>query len=305
MLRRIVLGIATVVAASAGLLQSVEADDGGVTCPPNEVSCVVVVNDPGRPSGTGPSASSSPGSTARVCRLKDSGNVIPCSDPVYGWWSSADDCYYRRVQPPPPETVPEWDGHYPNGAIYVATCPEVTGTGGGWVWFADPPDGYGGVTATPRELAQQAIDTMRLVGADIRTEPARGLTGLVGLPVWLWTPITATTWGPNSAKASVPALTVTATAKALRIVWDMGDGHSVTCRNPGSAYDPALGMTRSPSCGYVYGQSSASQPGQAYAITATTTWRVTWAGGGQAGVLTVTRVSTSSVRIGELQVLVS
>ena len=154
-------------------------------------------------------------------------------------------------------------------------------------------------------MAQRAVSAMRLTGPVIRTAPAAGKEGLVGLPVWMWTPVTATTWGPASATATVPGLSVTARARATRIVWEMGDGHSVTCANPGTAYTTAKGATTSPTCGYVYPQSSASQPDHAFALTATTTWRVTWTGGGQSGVLTVTRRSTAQIRIGELQVLVS
>ena len=100
-------------------------------------------------------------------------------------------------------------------------------------------------------------------------------------------------------------LSVTAVARAKRIVWDMGDGHVVTCANPGTQYLESRGAGASPTCGYVYAASSAGQPGSEYVVTATTTWDVTWVGGGQSGDLTVTRTSTTRVRIGELQVLVS
>ncbi|MCA0328478.1 MAG: hypothetical protein LCI03_01080 [Actinobacteria bacterium] len=85
----------------------------------------------------------------------------------------------------------------------------------------------------------------------------------------------------------------------------MGDGHSVTCTSPGTPYTTSRGATASPTCGYVYESSSASQPDHAYTVVATTTWEVTWTGGGQSGVITTTRVSTTTVRIAELQVLVS
>jgi hypothetical protein len=61
----------------------------------------------------------------------------------------------------------------------------------------------------------------------------------------------------------------------------------------------------SPTCQHIYDQPSGDQPNQAYTITATTTWHVTWTGGGASGDLTVTRASTGSVRIGEVQVLVT
>jgi hypothetical protein len=240
-----------------------------------------------------------------VCKVAGSGEVVPCFDAVFGWWSNADGCYYKLLSPQPPASAIEWEGHYPQGAIYAGTCLGGGGTGGGWRWFNTPPQGYGGAAPTPAQLAQQAIDTMRLDGPAIGLTPPNGKTGLVGLPVWMWTRVSAATWGPTSARASVPGLAVTATARAKRIVWDMGDGHSVTCDNPGTTYTVDQGARSSPTCGYVYSRSSASESGHEYTVTATTTWNVAWAGGGQSGVITVTRNSTARLRIGELQVLVS
>lgn len=296
-----VLAVATVLLGSS--VSAAAAGDGGVTCPPNQPICIIVVHDPGGPGGGGQPGASTPGQP--VCKVAGTGEAVPCYDPTWGWWSNADGCYYQRLAPQPPATAPEWAGHYPNGAIYAATCIGAGGTGGGWTWFNTPPQGYGGAAPTPAQLAQQAVDTMRLDGPAIGMAPPVGKTGLVGLPVWLWTTVRASTWGPTSASASVPGLTVTATARAKRIVWDMGDGHSVTCASPGTPYSVDKGARSSPNCGYVYTRSSASQPGHAYKVTATTTWDVAWSGGGQSGVITVTRSSTAAVRIGEMQVLVS
>jgi hypothetical protein len=146
---------------------------------------------------------------------------------------------------------------------------------------------------------------LRLEGPDIGRAPQAGRPGLVGLPVWLWTTRTPRTWGPVSATASVPGLSVTATARAQRIVWSMGDGHSVTCTRPGTPYRESLGGRRSPDCGYVYTQPSTTEPDGTYRVTGTTTWRVVWAGGGDSGAITLTRSSTTTVEIGELQVLIS
>ena len=144
---------------------------------------------------------------------------------------------------------------------------------------------------------------MALTGPAIRLSIPADKFATVGVPVWLWTEVTPTTWGPNSATASVPGLSVTATAQARQIVWDTGDGRSETCRNPGTPY--YTGGVVSPTCQHVYERSSAQEPDTAYRVTATTTWDVTWTGGGTSGSLTVTRVSTGSVRVGEVQVLVT
>ena len=196
-------------------------------------------------------------------------------------------------------------GPLPDGAIYQMTCLDVAGTGGGWVWLATPPAGFGGAGITPAQLAAQAVELLGLRGPEIGMAPPDGTTGLVGVPVWMWTEVTPTTWGPVSATASVPGLSVTATGRAQRIVWAMGDGTSVTCTGPGTPYRESFGGTESPTCGHVYTRSSAGQAQDRYPVTATTTWQVTWTGGGQSGVLTVTRASTTTVSIGELQVLVT
>lgn len=278
--------------------------DGGVSCPPDQPICIIKVHDPGSPGSGDSPGGSTPGT--RVCKVASSGEIVPCYDANWGWWSNTDSCYYQRLDPQPPADATVWKGHHPKGAIYASTCLGGTGgTGGGWLWLNTPPEGYGGATPTPAQLAQQAVDTMRLDGPAIGMAPPTGKTGLVGLPVWMWTTVSASTWGPSSARASVPGLTVTATARAKRIVWTMGDGHSVTCASPGTPYSADKGDGPSPTCGYVYQRSSASQPGHEYTVTATTTWDVAWAGGGESGVITVTRSSTTSVRIGELQVLVS
>jgi hypothetical protein len=231
--------------------------------------------------------------------------ALPCYVDGLGWWSNVDQCWYLELAPQPPAAAAEWGGHYPDGAIYLGTCPGGGGTGGGWEWRATPPEGYGGGGVTPAEAAQQALRLLPIGGPDIGMAPEPGKAGLVGLPVWMWTSVSARTWGPASATAAVPGLSVTARARATKVVWDMGDGHSVTCPSPGTPYTRSQGSGMSPTCGYRYVRSSADQPGAAYTVVATTTWAVTWSGGGESGALTVTRSSSVRVRIGELQVLVS
>jgi hypothetical protein len=222
-----------------------------------------------------------------------------------GWFSSADGCYYQQLQPQPPAGDPLWQGHQPgDGAIYIRACALEAGGNSVTLWLAAPPPGYGG-GPTPGQLAQQALSKMMLSAPAIGIAPKHGSMGLVGLPVWLWDIKSQTTWGPNSASASAGGLTVTATAKVSQIVWDMGDGSSKTCQNAGTPYSASYGNSSSPTCGYTYQQSSAGQPGGSYTVTATSTWTVTWsASNGQTGTLApLTRTSTTTVAIGQLQVL--
>jgi hypothetical protein len=164
----------------------------------------------------------------------------------------------------------------------------------------------GGAAPTPAQLAQQALAKIHLLGARIGIAPQPGGAGAVGLPVWLWTAVTPGTWGPLSATASAGGITVTITARASRIVWDMGDGHTVACASPGTPYRASYGMASSPTCGYTYPRPSSTlgHPHGRFTITATTFWTVTWAGGGQTGTLTPTSRSQSSVEIGEIPVVV-
>jgi hypothetical protein len=297
-----------VLALALTLLASVQPSSAAIApiCPPKSEYCIVKAEAPsrlGQPES--PSQPVAGPSAVRACFARLLNSPVECQNAMFGWWSQVDECYYRLVEPQPVSTEPIWAGNYPNGAIYNAMCPGVVGTGGGGGWLATPPDGFGAVSTTPAELAQRAVDMMQLTGPAIGIAPPRGATGLVGLPVWLWTGVSATTWGPNTATASVPGLTVTATARAKNVVWDMGDGTKVTCTGPGTVYTKGRGGGASPTCGHVYHDSSAGQPDDAYPVTATTTWEVTWTGGGTSGTLTLTRASATTIRIGELQVLVT
>ncbi|MEU1628225.1 ATP/GTP-binding protein [Streptomyces sp. NPDC020096] len=225
---------------------------------------------------------------------------MPCSDPDFG--SYYNHCYYKAHDPQPPKSDPAWEGHT-NGAIYDATCPDSVGgagTGTGMQWLANPP---GGAAVDPAQLAQQAISKMRLDPPDIQINPKPGGRGLVGMPVWMWVGKSATTWGPESTSASAGGITVTATASVSQVVWDMGDGNSVTCTSAGTPYDASYGKQSSPDCGYQYTQPSSQHAGGTYPVKATSTWAIHWAGGGQQGDLTETRTAQVQVTIAELQVL--
>lgn len=304
MLRRAASIAALSVALMLPVVPAVAA--GEVTCPVDLPNCIVTVENPGSTGGTTGGTVSQPGSSggARVCWLPYRQEVVDCYDENWGWFSSADSCYYRLRDPQPPATDPIWQGRHPDGAVYVVTCLDrVPGTNGGWTWLATPPDGYGAPSVTPGELAQRAVDQMALVGPAIGMTVEGGELGLVGVPVWLWTQVTPTTWGPTTATAAVPGLAVTATAQAIQIVWDMGDGTRFVCTNPGTPY--VADEVHSPTCEHTYTWPSIDEPDEAYTVTGTTTWSVSWSGGGASGTLTVTRTAQTSVRIGELQVLVS
>ncbi|WP_199789243.1 MULTISPECIES: hypothetical protein [unclassified Streptomyces] len=95
---------------------------------------------------------------------------------------------------------------------------------------------------------------------------------------------------------------MTATAHVSQIVWDMGDGHTVTC-GAGTPCKESEGAKDSPICGYRYATTSNGGKGDVFRVTATATWNAHWAGRGQRGDLTTTRSSQVQLRVGEVQVL--
>ncbi|WP_257042316.1 ATP/GTP-binding protein [Streptomyces sp. TLI_55] len=167
-------------------------------------------------------------------------------------------------------------------------------------WAAEDP----AVNVDPEQLARKAVDRMLLTGPDIAS-PRAGGTYVVGMPMWMWVNESPTTYGPNSASASLAGVTVTATAKVTKIDWAMGDGSTVTCQGAGTAYAASYGKQESPTCGHTYARTSASQSDGKYAVNAIATWTVDWQvnGGGEAGQFTEVRQTNVAVAVGEVQVV--
>ncbi|MFJ8965356.1 hypothetical protein ACIRG5_38820 [Lentzea sp. NPDC102401] len=184
---------------------------------------------------------------------------------------------------------------------------------GGWFMVLCSPDGkdldsHGPIwisagaqrpaPPSPEQVAQIARKRLQMPRPAISASP--GGTQLVNLPTWLWL---ANGWAPVSATASVPGVSVTAVAKPVSVTWSMGDGGSVTCSTSGTPYtadhDPK-GL--SPDCGYTYRKSSAGQPAEAFSVTATVNWTVTWSGAGQTGEFpNMTTSAATTLRVAESQ----
>lgn len=188
------------------------------------------------------------------------------------------------------------------GAWYRQICTYPNGsTTGIVVWRAQVVD--------PAALARQALDYSTIPVPQLALNPSNDQTQLVNLPVWL--AVTGETWKPVSASASADGVSVTTTAAPTKVVWNMGDGNAVTCSGPGAVYNPSLPDTSQHSdCTYIYRTSSSGQPNNAFTITATEQYHVTWvatgvpAGTPAAGDLgVITKVSTLTVHVGELQAL--
>ncbi|KEG44358.1 ATP/GTP-binding protein [Streptomyces griseorubens] len=291
MLRRWLPVTAVTLLASAALPMNSLADEGprgsgGVHC--TKYTCQVEVDVPGQP---------------RASQTDSSGGTEGSSSSDAGDSENKNVCTYRLVDPQPPAGSLDWEGHEPgDGAVYEQTC----GWGGldgdtivRMVWLAEPPEQE---TVDPAVLAQRAVDSMTLLGPDIASPRATGRY-TVGVPVWMWVNQGPTTYGPNTASASAGGVTVTATAKVSKIVWQMGDGSTVACAGPGTPYKGSSGMVESPTCGHRYSTTSANASGDRYIVTATSTWAIDWQGGGQSGQLEEIRQSDVQVSVGELQVV--
>ncbi|MGW0436479.1 hypothetical protein ACWDV4_28510 [Micromonospora sp. NPDC003197] len=291
-------GIITEARAGAGIAERVvmaQRAAPGAGCPPGQDDCNVWDDEPGKPGRPGTPGGGGGGGGSRTCQRD--GVPLPCYDPLLGWFNNSDGCYYALARPQPP-------GGPAGKKLYMRSC-----AGGPAsqepVWLDAPPDGFG-TPPDPAELARRALASITLRQPTVGIAPNKG-PGLVGLPVWLWTDPGPQTWGPQRASASAPGLTVRIEARVEKIVWTMGNGsRPITCTNPGVVYNPVLHRDTTPTCGYAgYPRSSRSQPGGTYKITATTTWRVTWTGGGRQGTLPLqTRTSDPrEIRVDELQVV--
>jgi hypothetical protein len=148
--------------------------------------------------------------------------------------------------------------------------------------------------------------TLRAAEIGIVPEDKPGSIGAVGAPVYMWTTPGPTTFGPQVLTGTEGGVTITATAKVDRIVWNMGDGNAVTCRTPGTPYEDRYGFDMSPDCGYRYRHTSADKPGNDYPIVARSYWVVTWTGpGGSSGTIRLELESRTRIVVGELQALVT
>ncbi len=276
-------------------------------------ACTIWVDDPGTPPA-GADPGPGPGSGAQASCFWDPSikhltrppaGPVPChaSD---GYWSNSYQCYIRLAHPQPESDDPVWAGHLPgDGAIYACFQPQTDLLA--FLWSANPPPSSAG-GPTPEQVARQAIASMLLRAIDIGIVPKPGpdSVGLVGMPTWLWVANPdGTSFGPRTVSASAGGITITATANVEKIVWAMGDGASVTCTTAGTPYEPRFGRRDSPTCGHTYEQTSSAQPGGVFPVSASSYWVVNWAGAGQSGTIRLDPlIQTTSIRIGELQVLV-
>jgi hypothetical protein len=218
------------------------------------------------------------------------------------WTPPAQSSWATPGSSDPPQGTP--NPNQPYGCTYTAGGPSVTaslGVGGPqpgqwvfpvcagpgvlnpmppfWVTGAQPP-AAGVIQVAPVVVAQQAAKQLGFGSPTIEMAPPDGSPQLVGVASWLW--LAPGAWRTISASASAGPVTTTATATPSKVVWDMGDGQSVTCNGPGTPYS-ASDPNEATDCSYTW-----PGPGS-FTVTATVYWSVTWtatgaAGGGNLGV---------------------
>ena len=141
-----------------------------------------------------------------------------------------------------------------------------------WVTGAQPAAGV--VQVNPVVVAQQAVKQLPLASPTIEMAPPSGSPQLVGVATWMW--VDPGAWQTLTASASAGTVTTTATATPSKVVWDMGDGDTVTCDGPGTPYSAAA-PNATTNCSYTWGQAGT------YQVTATLYWSVTWTATGAPG----------------------
>lgn len=202
-----------------------------------------------------------------------------------------------------------WEGHrdpdgVPVGRVFDCLTPSGAGSGGlswGSYAFWAPSDPTAG-QVDPEVLAQRAVDQMNLRAGALGATPlpGPGAASVVGLPTWLWVQSPDPhTWGPVQRTVAAGGVSVTATARVSHVVYQMGDGGSVSCSSPGTPWTPDAGEADSPDCGYRY-----QAPGQ-FTVTATSHWVVDWSGAWQSGRIEFQLVSDRQITVTEIQVLVT
>ena len=293
--------VAVLIVLTAGLAVPASAQAGSrVICDPSG-QCRVVISR-GTHGGSGAGHGSGRGGK-QVCHL-DGGQETPCYEPDLGWWNTQDNCYYKAVAPwPSPAEVALNSGSTAyhraadGGDYYAVSC--LVSTGFGYVWLAKPPPGYGGVNVWA--LVQRAVRLLRMAKPDIVMSPPLGKPSIVGVYDWLWIARTPFSWGRQSVTAAVPGASVTATAVALQVVWNMGDGTAITCLTPGTPWVAGDPGNAPSDCSYAYRQRGA------FRVTATTTFQVAWAGTGLAasakGQMQIHLSSSAPVTVDELQAI--
>jgi hypothetical protein len=299
MLKQLILTLVIAMGAIGATSQHAAAGGNGGAHLEDFGTIVIEVQTPATSGGGGRGQGSAGGGSAPSGCYTGGGVEVPC----YQWglaWRPDLQCYARVKAVQPPLTDAIWNGRT-EGTI--VEC--LAGTAGGWstawdMWvaaaaLAAPPD--------PAVLARRAVERMQLSGIRMGTFPEQAERaprdlGYVGWNSWMWVANPSpSTWGPITRSVSEAGYTVTATGQVAKVVWDMGDGTTVTCGQGKPWRSIWVNNEPSPDCGHMYAKDGE------YTITATSYWVVNWSGIGQTGTITLQLDDTATLRIAEVQVV--
>jgi hypothetical protein len=244
--------------------------------------------------GVGPAWAADTGGENTFANAQASGGQLTVQAGVTHWTPPSGSVWAKQADSGPPPGKP--DPNQPYGCTYTA-APSLTaaiGAGGAqpgeWmdvecsgpgdvdpmppVWVTNAQPEAVTVAVDPVVVGEQAVQQLGLGSPTIEMAPPSGSPQLVGVATWLW--IDPAAWQDKTASASAGTVTATATAAPSKVVWEMGNGDSVTCDGPGTPYS-ASDPNATTDCSYTWPQAGS------YTVTATVYWSVTWTAVGAAG----------------------
>jgi hypothetical protein len=231
---------------------SISADSNGsasVVC--GQTGCTITVKTPGSPGGSsgdsGGSSSSDPWACAWQTITAETAQTLENS-----------------ITPPP---LIHDGAPGPNDNWYLAYCQQVDTSN--YAFYLVEVNGTLPIV-TPAQVGQMAVSELDFVAPMVSMAPPG--PAFVNFESWLW----VDQWQTIIKIAMVGGISATATATPKYVIWQMGQGQGqVRCDSAGAVYNPQIpDEDQSTSCGYTY--QVASQPGQAYTVTATVYYDVSW-----------------------------
>ena len=161
----------------------------------------------------------------------------------------------------------------------------------------------GAPQVSPQQAAIVAVARLRLTPPKPVVGPSPEINewdiAAVGYPYWLWA---EGDLDPAPVSTTVADLTVSLDAHLASTTFDLGDGTRVTCSDLTARWTRAVEPgAASPDCGHTY--TKPSLPKGAYTITAYTTWAVDWSVNGVGGTIPLYQQASTTLPVGELQVL--
>lgn len=156
---------------------------------------------------------------------------------------------------------------------------------------------------SPEQAAYAAVARLRLTPPKPVIGPSPEINewkiAAVGYPYWLWADGNL---DPAPVSTTVQDLTVRLDAHLQSTTFDRGDGTEISCTDLSARWSPAVEPgAASPACGHTY--TKPSLPRGTYTITAYSTWAVDWSVNGVGGTIPLYQQASTTVPVGELQVL--